>query len=119
MRSSAQSTPTPPPVPPAIDLSKVTEATRRALYDAVVAVHFSPTPEEIREAKREGEWYPRHSPDECRVTVLYLAGRWFTFWRIWDLDDDSGDDVPEAWEWSISRVEANPSMPYGVEFFEV
>ena len=65
---------TPPTPPPAIDLSEITERTRRALYDAVVAVHFSPTPEEIREAKREGEWFPTYSADECRVTVAYLAG---------------------------------------------
>jgi hypothetical protein len=37
MRSSNQSTATPP-----FDLTVYTEATRRALYDAVVAVHFSP-----------------------------------------------------------------------------
>jgi hypothetical protein len=105
----------PPSLPPPIDLTKITEATRRQLYDAVVAVHFTMTPEEIREARHAEEWYQRYGPDECRLTVLYLAGRWFAYYRIWD----AGDDAPEAQEWEIVRVESNPSMPYGVEFYEV
>jgi hypothetical protein len=106
---------TPPPVPPAIDLSEVTERTRRALYDAVVEIHFNPTPEDIREARKHDEWYQRYGPDECRLTVLYLAGRWLAYWRIWD----AGDDAPEDQEWEVLRVESSLSHPYGVEFFEV
>lgn len=30
-----------------MDLSTYTEATRRAVYDAVVAIYFNPTPEDI------------------------------------------------------------------------
>ena len=114
MPSLPQSTP-PPPVPPAIDLSEVTEGTRRALYDAVAAVHFHPDREEVLEARRKGEWYQRYDPDECRLTVLYLAGRWFAYWRIWD----AGDDAPEDQHWSIVRVEPSLSRPFGIEFYEV
>ena len=114
MPDRPQST-TPPPVPPAIDLSEVTEGTRRALYDAVVAVHFTITPEEIAEARKAGEWYQRFSPDECRLAVVYLAGRWFAVWRILDAEDDA----PEDQHWSIVRVEPSLSLPYGVEFYEV
>lgn len=103
-----------PPAPP-IDLSKATEATRRQLYDIAVAVHFSPTPEEIREARLADEWVPRYSADESRLSVLHLAGRWFVYWRQWD----AGDDAPEAQEWEILRAESNPAMPYGIEFYEV
>ena len=105
----------PPTPPPPIDLSKVTEATRRQLYDIVVQVHFNPTPEEIHEAREAEEWFQRYGPDECRLAVAHLAGRWFAYWRIWD----AGDDAPEDQEWSIVRVEPSLSHPYGVEFFEV
>jgi hypothetical protein len=81
----------------------------------VVAIHFNPDPEEVREARRKGEWYQRYGPDEARVTVGYLAGRWFVYWRIWDAEDN----CPEDQEWSIVRVESNPSMPRGLEFYEV
>jgi hypothetical protein len=107
--------PAPPPPPPPIDLSEVTEGTRRALYDAVVEIHFNPTPEDIREARRTEEWYQRYGPDECRLTVLYLAGRWFAYWRIWD----AGDDAPEDQEWVIVRVEPSGILPFGIEFYEV
>ena len=66
MRSSEQSI---PPLPPPIDLSQVTEATRRAVYDAVVAVHFNPAPGEVLAAKEAGEWYPKYDADECGVAV--------------------------------------------------
>jgi len=105
----------PPPQPPAIDLSEVTERTRRALYDAVVAIHFTPAPGEVLRARQAGEWFQRFTADECRVTVSYLAGRWFVYWRIWD----AGDDAPEDQEWEILRVEASASHPYGIEFYEV
>ena len=105
----------PPPVPPAIDLSRVTEATRRQLYDIVAAVHFNPTPEEIRDARKAEEWYPTYGPDECGLAVFYFAGRWFAIWRQWD----AGDDVPPDQEWEIVRAQSNPSAPHGVEFQEV
>jgi|SRR5882724_4304179 len=114
MPDRPQSTPL-PPIPPAIDLSEVTERTRRILYDAVVAIHFSPAPGEVLAAKQAGEWYQRYGPDECRVTVAYLAGRWFVYWRIWD----AGDDAPEDQEWEILRVEPSLTLPYGIEFYEV
>ncbi|HZF10805.1 MAG TPA: hypothetical protein VFE33_18610 [Thermoanaerobaculia bacterium] len=111
------SSPPPPgsPPPPPIDLSRVTEATRRALYDAVVAIHFSPTLEEVRAAREADEWYPRYSADESRLAVFHFAGRWLAIWRQWD----AGDDAPEDQEWEMLRVEANPAMPYGVELYEV
>jgi hypothetical protein len=104
-----------PPAPPPVDLAQVTEATRRQLYDIIVQTHFSPTPEEMEAARRAREWYQRYGPDECRLSVLYLAGRWFAYWRIWD----AGDDAPEDQEWEVLRVEPKPSAPFGVEFYEV
>ncbi|HZF13429.1 MAG TPA: hypothetical protein VFE33_31945 [Thermoanaerobaculia bacterium] len=88
-----------------IDLSRVTEATRRALYDAAAAVHFAPTP----------GWSPRYGPDECRLTVAHLFGRWFVIWRDWD----AKDDTPEAQCWFVLTVHPSDSAPYGVQFSEV
>ena len=106
----------PPVPPPPIDLSQVTEATRRALYDAVAAIHFNPSPEEIREARRNEEWYQRHDPDECELTVLYILGRWIAYWRVWE---EVEEDAPESHQWEVVRVESHPSAPYGIEFSEV
>jgi hypothetical protein len=98
-----------------IDLTLVTEATRRALYDAVVAIHFSPTPEEIREARRAEEWFPTHTADECRVAIVYFAGRWFVYWHIWD----AGADAPESQQYEVLRVEPSPTSRFGIELYEV
>jgi hypothetical protein len=106
---------TPPPIPPAIDLSEISEATRRALYDVVVQVHFNPNPGEITKARKADEWYSTYGPDECGLTVLYLFGRWFVYWRAWD----SGDDVPEAQEWFVLTAHPSLSARYGVAFQEV
>ena len=112
MRSSEQSI---PPVPPPIDLSQVTEATRRKIHDAIVEIHFTPAPGEILAAKRAEEGFQKYSADECGVTVLYILGRWLAYWRVWELEDDS----PEAHQWEVVRVESAPSAPYGIEFSEV
>jgi hypothetical protein len=98
-----------------IDLSRTTEATRRALYDAVVAVHFTPAPGEILAAKEAGEWYPKHSADDCGVAVVYAFGRWFVVWRQWD----AGDDAPESQQWEVLTVNARPGARFGIEFQEI
>jgi hypothetical protein len=98
-----------------IDLSEITEGTRRALYDAVVAVHFTATREEVRAARKAEEWYPTYGPDECRLSVFHFAGRWFVIWRQWD----AGDDVPEEQEWFILTARPALDAPFGVQFQEV
>jgi hypothetical protein len=60
-----------------------------------VVLPFPPLPKDDRRrvapgsnpVSRKGADY---GPDECRLTVLYLAGRWFAYWRIWA----AGDDAP-------------------------
>ena len=47
--------------------------------------------------------------------MVYLAGCWFLYWRVWDAEDDA----PEDHEWKILRAEPSANAPYGVEFFEV
>jgi hypothetical protein len=105
----------PPSLPPPIDLSRTTEATRRAIYDAIVEIHFTPAPGEILAAKQAGEWYQKYDADECGVTVLYALGRWVVAWRLWDVPDDA----PEDQHWEVLRVEENLSAPYGIELYEI
>jgi hypothetical protein len=107
---------TPPPLPPAIDLSEVSEGTRRTLYDIVVAVHFSPAPGEVLRARKAGEWFPTYGPDECGLTVVHLLGRWFVVWRQWE---DIEDDTPMEQEWFVLTARPSLSAPFGVQFQEV
>jgi hypothetical protein len=102
---------------PSIDLSQVTESTRRALYDAVVEVHFSPTPDEVRQAAEDPEnfWVPDYGPDEAGLTVFHAFGRWFTVWRA----REEPEDAPEEQRWSVLRIVTNPDGPLGLDFPEV
>jgi hypothetical protein len=59
-----------------IDLSTYTEPTRRAVYDAVVAIFFSSTPEEITAAQADPENHTviiNYSPDEAGAQGLLRA----------------------------------------------
>ena len=87
---------------PSIDLTQVAESTRRALYDAVVDVHFSPTPAEVRQAAEDPDnfWVPDYGPDEAGLTVFYACGRWFAVWR--SLEEP--EDAPEEMRWTVLRI---------------
>ena len=113
MRDRPESIPSDPSPP--IDLSCTTESTRRAIYDAVVAIHFTPAPGEVLAAKEAGEWYEQHTAEECGVQVAYLLGRWFVVWRIWSVEDSA----PESQLWSVLTVNARPGARFGIEFQEV
>jgi len=60
----------PPSLPSDLDLEVYTEATRRALYDIAVAVHFTASAEIAR-----GDWYPDYSPDQAGLAVHFWRGR--------------------------------------------
>jgi hypothetical protein len=102
---------------PSIDLSQVTESTRRALYDAVVKVHFSPTPDEVRRAAEEPDnfWVPDYGPDAAGLTILYALGRWIAVWR--SLEEPA--DAPAELRWTVLRVSPDPDGPLGLAFLEV
>lgn len=93
---------------PSVDLSQVTESTRRALYNAVVEGHFSPTEEEVRQAAADPEnhWVPDYGPDEAGLTVVWVAGRWFTLWR--SLEEP--EDVPAELRWTVLRIGQDPEQ---------
>jgi hypothetical protein len=67
----------------AFELSRYSEATRRALYDIVVEIFFTPTAEELAaaEADPDDHYVPTYSADEAELRIDYLAGRWFAIWR--------------------------------------
>lgn len=86
------------------DLSRYTEATRRSLYDLLVRIQFTPAE----------DFQPTMTPDEAGLTIVYLFGRWFAYWR----------DTPEAGlpEWRLTemvRIQADPSAPDGIRLYEV
>jgi hypothetical protein len=99
-------------------LNRYTEETRRALY-AVVAVHFSPTPEEIREAQRKEEWYPTYGPEEAGLRVFHAYGRWFAAWRRLEMMADPNHRLELYKRFEMLRVEKNCHLAEGLEFFEV
>ena len=112
MRSSNHSTsPAPTARPPALDLAVYSEATRRALYDIVVAVHFL-APAEIPPA----DWYPDYSPERAGLTVYFAHARWFATWsRL----EEAGSDLPADRRLALVRIQAAPEAPHGVAFDEV
>jgi hypothetical protein len=101
----------PPSLPPGPDLEVFSETTRRALYDIVVAVHFTAPAEVAR-----GDWYPDYSPDEAGLVVHFLGGRWLAWWtRL----EETASDLPESRRQALVRIQAAPGAPYGVAFHEV
>ncbi|HVT59305.1 MAG TPA: hypothetical protein VHR45_12995 [Thermoanaerobaculia bacterium] len=111
MRSSSQHTPS-----PSIDLSTYTEATRRQLYDLVVAVHFNVTPDEraAHAADPENHWIPTFTPDQAGLVVARARGRWWASWEILD----APADLPECRRYEVVTITEDPSSPYGVAFHE-
>jgi hypothetical protein len=94
-----------------------TEATRRELYDAVVEVHFEPSPEEVLQAQEDPEnhWVPGYTPDQAGLTVFRIFGRWFAVWR--SLEEKEG---PEALRWTVLRIVPAPEgSTVPVQFLEV
>ena len=103
---------------PSIDLSQVTEFTRRALYDAVVKVHFSPTLAEVQRAAKDpnNHWVPDYGPDEAGLTVFWIYGRWIAAWR--SLEEP--EDAPAAVRWTVLRIDSDPEHGFwGLSFSEV
>jgi hypothetical protein len=98
MPSSEQST----PAPPRIDLTQVTEETRRRVYDATVAVHFLLPHGTV-------QWAPYYDPDQAGLTVYYLLGRWFVAWAI--LEETNNASLSPARKHELLRVHEAPEHP--------
>jgi hypothetical protein len=115
MSTRPNGTPT-PPSEPALDLAQETEDTRRKLYDAAVTTHFTPTPEEREKAQADPDaWQPpAYTPDQAKLTVHYLYGRWFVAWRLLE---EEGDVAPYR-RWTVLRVVQDPEKGT-LEYHEV
>jgi hypothetical protein len=98
---------------PPLDLSRYTESTRRDLYARLVAIQFT-APDPATVEHPEDVWTPTQTPDEAELTVFYLFGCWFAYWR----------ELPEpglpAWRLTeLVRIEAAPDSPDGIILYEV
>jgi hypothetical protein len=111
MRSSQQCTKRPSDAM-GLDLETYSEATRRrALYDIVVAVHFT-----APAAAEPGDCYPDYTPDQAGLVVDFSRGRWLAGWcRL----EEKGSDLPESRRQALVRIQAHPGAPFGVAFYEV
>jgi len=99
MRSSTECTKSPSDAT-GLNLETCSEATRRALYDIVVAVHFT----EPAEAA-PGDCYPDYTPDQAGLVVDFSRGRWLVGWcRL----EETGPDLPESRRQALVRIQADP-----------
>jgi hypothetical protein len=96
MRSSQESSSRPP-----INLERVTERTRRQVYDAVAAVFF-----DRADGGRDGRTY---SPEEAGLAVYHFAGRWFAIWE----DLDAAVELPEETRRQVLRIRTAPDPQGG------
>jgi hypothetical protein len=118
MNTRENGTPTPASDP--VDLTQETEDTRRKLYAAAVATHFTPTPEEpVENGKAKADpdnWQPpAYTPDPARLTIHQLYGRWIVTWRR--LEEKEGEARPDLL-WAVLRVIQNPETGE-LEYHEV
>ena len=87
MRSSQECT-KPPYDATGLDLETYSEAARRALYDIVVAVHFTAPADPAA-----GDCHPEYTPDQAGLVVDFIRSRWLAGWCR--LEETSGD-LPES-----------------------
>ena len=89
--------------PTPLDLTRYTESTRRDLYERLVRIQFT------RQASDPEDAAPLQDPDAAELTVFYLFGRWFAYWR----------ELPEPGlpTWRLTemvRIQAAPDSPDGI-----
>jgi hypothetical protein len=110
MRSLNECT-NPPTDATGLDLETYFEATRRALYDIVVAVHIAAPAEAAA-----GDSYPDYTPDKAGLVVDCSRGRWLAG-RCQLEETDS--DLPGSRHQAPVRIQAHPGAPFGAAFYEV
>lgn len=89
------------------DLSRLTEATRRQVYDRVADLVWTPDPQD--------EHRRTDTPDEAGLFVFHVFGRWFAVWT----NHDEPEDLPEHQRVELVRVQADPASPFEVVLAEV
>ena len=98
-----------PPGTFAPDLTIYSEATRQAIYRAMVQDSFT-------RQRIDDEWHdPPCTADEAELQVLFLFGRWLVTYR----DREAPDSAPEHERRYLLLVEPDPGMPEGFSFREI
>ena len=102
---------------------KGVEAIRRELYDAVVTVHFQPSPEEVQRAKEDPDnhWVPDYTPEQAGLTVHRFCGRWIAVWRSLEVEEEEASHGSEALLWTVLRIVPDPEggATPAVQFLEI
>jgi hypothetical protein len=94
---------------PDLDVVPPSEKLRRRLYDAAALVAFPQSSDDPE------EHLPHFGPEETMFTVVWLAGRWFAYWR--DLEADLG--LPLCRQVQVVRIHSDINRPEGIYFSEV
>jgi hypothetical protein len=103
------------PIPQRIDLSTATEATRRAVYDAVVAIYFSPTPEASPPSALTRRLTPSSPTRRTRLKVYKEHGNWYVTWMRLEFPEE----IPGEFRRELFQVEEEPSARFGIALLEV
>jgi hypothetical protein len=96
-----------------LDLSRYSETTRRALYDRIVTIQFTPE-NPATTSHPEDVWTPSLTPDEAGLTVFYLFGRWFAVWR-----EAEEPGMPESRLTEMVRIQSASDTPEGILLYEI
>src|ERR1700732_2028892 len=104
MRSRQESTVSPLSPPPPIDLSEVTEATRRALYHPTVERHSAVPP-------GTEDYMPFYDADQAGLSVWHWGGRWFASWKA--LEETDNTKLPPDTKRPLLRIVEDLEAPYG------
>lgn len=96
--------------PTRIDLTQVTEATRRQLYDATVAIHFRVPPD-------TEDWMPFYNADQAGLTVWHWAGRWWAMWKM--LEETDNPNLSAEAKRPLVRIDESTDGAYGIAYQSV
>ena len=103
----------PAPVPE-MDFDVFHEDIRRILYGLVVRDNFTERALDP-EADPPEIWVPPYTPDEAKLEIFFLLGRWFATWRKLEVPDDA----PEHERQELLRLEPHRHRPGDIEYTDV
>jgi hypothetical protein len=93
------------------DLSTENEATRRAIYELVVAESFTCKPLD----PPDDVWVPSYTPEQAGLEVVFQWGRWFATW----IKLEEPEDRPERERREVLVYEPDSQEPGAVTCYEV
>jgi hypothetical protein len=93
------------------DLTTENEATRRAIYELVVAESFTRKPLD----PPDDVWEPPYTPEQAGLEVVFQWGRWFATW----IKLEEPEDRPERERREVLVYEPDSQQPGAVTCYEV